>query len=383
MAAAMEATTATPRRWLAVLGFIVASQGARVSKPGPNHIEAGVPKAGHAYFFSVGDFGVKGCEDAWKSNDSYHGKKSCDGKHQFVVADAMEQFARGLRPEFVLSLGDNFYSSGVTSLRDRQLNSSFEHVYGRGALANVPWKVILGDHDHCGNVSALIDYTWHSPRWQLPSLYHRLPIELPSGGGSLELILLDSIGLEGGMGRDLTKARRFGGEYTDKYAGYDAGNAQWEWLRGALGEARAGEGPVMRIVASHRPVLTLAKRSRFATEGKVAHRLRHRLRSAAGAAPVLLLSGHDHTMQHLKEPGRNLHYMVNGVGGMKPHFFESLEDGGRARGGALAAARESFVWGSESHGFAVHEVGPASLTTHFIDARGLRVLYSQEIPYAQ
>lgn len=82
------------------------------------------------------------------------------------MAAAMERLS-SLKPSFILSLGDNFYVRGVKGLEDPQLTESFLEVYRRGPLAEVPWQVALGDHDHRGNVSALL--RWHNERWRLPA----------------------------------------------------------------------------------------------------------------------------------------------------------------------------------------------------------------------
>jgi tartrate-resistant acid phosphatase type 5 len=50
---------------------------------------------------------------------------------------------------FVVSVGDNFYERGVTSLDDSHWQQSFETVYEAASL-QVPWYVTLGNHDYAG-----------------------------------------------------------------------------------------------------------------------------------------------------------------------------------------------------------------------------------------
>lgn len=70
-----------------------------------------------------------------------------DGKYnQSVVAEAMARKARVLQPDFVVSTGDNFYESGLTSAMDSQFDSSFTNIYNQKELVNVPWHVALGNH---------------------------------------------------------------------------------------------------------------------------------------------------------------------------------------------------------------------------------------------
>jgi len=100
--------------------------------------------------------------------------------HQKEVAQGMVKVAKEMKPEFILSLGDNFYYSGVSSnmkKAEKRFQKTFEDVYSDAAIAGVPWYVIAGNHDHYGSVESQIEYT-HSPqntnsRWQYPSLYHK------------------------------------------------------------------------------------------------------------------------------------------------------------------------------------------------------------------
>ena len=55
----------------------------------------------------------------------------------------------------------------MKDLEDPQLTESFVEVYRRGELSALPWQVALGDHDHRGNVSALL--AWQDERWRLPA----------------------------------------------------------------------------------------------------------------------------------------------------------------------------------------------------------------------
>ena len=49
--------------------------------------------------------------------------------NQTAVADAMARLARKWEPDFIISTGDNFYESGLTSVDDPQFSQSFSDVY--------------------------------------------------------------------------------------------------------------------------------------------------------------------------------------------------------------------------------------------------------------
>lgn len=94
-----------------------------------------------------------------------------EARFEFGISDAAktQQAKRASvdRPEFVISLGDNFYVSGVTDLQDPAFQVTFEEVYKVTGLTDVPWWLVLGDHDHCGNISAQILYS-EVRSWPMP-----------------------------------------------------------------------------------------------------------------------------------------------------------------------------------------------------------------------
>ena len=51
-----------------------------------------------------------------------------DDGRQYEVAAAMAQWAEVYRPEFVMSLGDNFYPEGVVSVNDTKWFSHWQFV---------------------------------------------------------------------------------------------------------------------------------------------------------------------------------------------------------------------------------------------------------------
>ena len=99
-------------------------------------------------FFSMGDWG--GASDTQPTTDS----EIANGKGMQAVSDHL-----GLKPRFVMAVGDNFYGVGIQgSEYSSRFQTTFEDVFTEEAL-ECPWYVIAGNHDHKGNVTAQIDYT--------------------------------------------------------------------------------------------------------------------------------------------------------------------------------------------------------------------------------
>ena len=64
---------------------------------------------------------------------------------------AMGRCGEVSRPDFVVSVGDNFYEGGLNAADDPEFAQSFTDVYTHETL-QVPWHAILGNHDYgdCG-----------------------------------------------------------------------------------------------------------------------------------------------------------------------------------------------------------------------------------------
>jgi acid phosphatase len=262
--------------------------------------------------------------------------------NQLDVANQMGKTAAAIGSKFTVSVGDNFYENGVTGLDDPYWRTSFEDVYTAPSLQS-PWKVILGNHDYRGNVQAQLDYSSHSPRWQLPARYYIDSQNLPDGG-TADFFYIDTSPF----------IRKYIGSNVN-IAGQDT-DAQLAWLDKALGESKA----TWKIVIGHHPIYTA-----LAPENGYDHDQPDLI---ARVDPVLrahdikiYIAGHDHNLQAVTVNGVN--YVVNGAGSAT---YQATS----------AVIRNGFVSGN--HGFMTIALSSEKLDYQLIDMTG-KTLYAQTI----
>ena len=201
-------------------------------------------------------------------------------KDQRDVAGQMGRAAAATSAQFIVSVGDNFYENGVASVDDAQWQSSFEKVYTAAAL-QVPWRVVLGNHDYHGNPGAQIEYSKHSPRWTMPALYYQRT-ELIDETTSADFFYID----------------------TDPMKRRDMKNVapQMAWLESALAASKAP----WKIVIGHHPIYTGGE------HGDTPYLVEHVLPLLEKNGVQVYFNGHDHDLQHL-QAGR-IHLFCTGAG---------------------------------------------------------------------
>ncbi|KHN71976.1 Tartrate-resistant acid phosphatase type 5 [Toxocara canis] len=212
---------------------------------------------------------------------------------QNKVAKALSQMGEEKSSEFQISLGDNIYYTGVKNIFDQRFESSFEDVYLGDAMQK-PWYMIGGNHDHFGNITAQVAYTYHSSRWTFPSLYYKISYKFSEKGISVDFIMTDTIVLCGNT-RDVEDAGFFDMIFADVSADPDnpkdpkAAQTQWKWIERQLNESTAD----YLFVAGHYPVLSISEHGPMKCLVEKLNPLLKKYRVSA------YFAGHDHTLQHL------------------------------------------------------------------------------------
>jgi tartrate-resistant acid phosphatase type 5 len=301
-----HAHAVTRRAFIGATAAMIAAPAIGWSNPAPGD-------AHDLTFLAIGDWGDKGSID------------------QRQVADAMRLTARQTAPRFVISVGDNFYPHGVSSIDDPQWQESFELIYNDPALM-CPWYAVLGNHDHDGNINAQMEYTKVDPRWRMPARYYSTSERL-GDGSSADFFFLDTTTI------------------VENMWGFANDDAQLAWLEQALAESRAG----WKIVVGHHSVFSGGKHGSDAVLIKYVKPLFERFGVSA------YLNGHDHNLQHVVVD--EVHYLTCGAGAKS----------------RPAARIDGTLFAASELGFLAASLTPAALAIAFVDATG-NSLYEAAIP---
>lgn len=232
------------------------------------------PNGPELKFLAVGDWGRDGLFD------------------QQAVADQMNRTASDVSAQFVVSLGDNFYPDGVASTESAQWRTSFEGVYTGPAL-QVPWYVVLGNHDYHLNAQAQVDYTLVSPRWKMPARWYRV-VRRIDVDTTVEFFFLDTNPYLTGYRNNPEKYQGIGDESPER---------QTAWLETALSRSTAA----WKIVCAHHPIFSAS-----ATHGDTPELSTAILPLLRRYGVQVYLNGHEHDLQHLRVHG--IDFFCSGAG---------------------------------------------------------------------
>ncbi len=261
-------------------------------------------------------------------------------KAQLMTANQMAITAQENNAKFIISLGDNFYEKGVKDITDKHWENSFEKVYKEESL-QIPWYVVLGNHDYMGNVQAQIDYSKKSDRWKMPSRYFKDEIMIDDSTEALFVYIDTNPFLE--SYRKSTKYKNVLEGETD---------IQLKWIDSVLSTSNAK----WKIVSGHHPIYS------YGDHGNTIE-LEKKLQPILEKNNVnLYLSGHDHDMQHLYA-GKKTNYFVSGAGSDTR--------------GVGAGKLTKFARG-DIGGFLVLNFEALRITARFVDNKG-NIIYNTEI----
>ncbi|RNF20847.1 putative tartrate-resistant acid phosphatase type 5 [Trypanosoma conorhini] len=118
--------------------------------------------------------------------------------NQGFVIKHLQRLMRRHWVKFLVSTGDNFYPSGVSSVRDQAWSTTFEKPFSDVAFQAVPFLISVGNHDLRGKLSAQIGYGKRSARWYFPASHYGASIPLVqacsdvTAGGATAVLVNDT-----------------------------------------------------------------------------------------------------------------------------------------------------------------------------------------------
>lgn len=249
------------------------------------------------------------------------GDQGKGGSTQKHVAGLMNEKAGLDSLDFVITLGDNFYSDGVTSVSDEQWNEKFEAMYDLPHL-RVPFYAALGNHDHRnGNARYQVEYSKLNDKWKMPYYYYTFS-ETIDAHSSIQFFVLDT--------DVIVKNRDYAAE-------------QIEWLEQELRASTA----TWKIAYGHHPVYSYGKHG---NEKRMIELVSPLLEKYGVNA---YLCGHDHDRQ-LLGPVQGVYYIVSGTGS----------------GSRDTRYGEKTVFAATNLGFAWFRVSAGEFHMQFIDVNG-------------
>jgi hypothetical protein len=113
----------------------------------------------------------------------------------------MAAVSERIKPDFIVSLGDNFYYHGIkTDSHDKRFHQTFENVYSNSSMSHIPWYIVAGNHDHEGNITAQVEYSALSSRWNFPEFVYNQTFIINNKNLSsytVQMIMIDTTHLVG------------------------------------------------------------------------------------------------------------------------------------------------------------------------------------------
>jgi len=228
---------------------------------------------------------------------------STPGEH--ASADAMAVEAGKINASFCLTLGDNFYENGIpTDEHSARFKRTFEDVFDGSTLkADKFFRVVGGNHDHKGNITAQIAYSAHSSRWHYPDLWYNF-VEDIGDGATAEFVMIDTVVLSGPSACPITNEDWLGSdERMDLHVDAKLAQTQYEWLEATLANSKAD----FLFVSGHYPVYSVCEHGPTSSLQTNLKPLLEKYRVSA------YFAGHDHCEEHIDDSS-GVQYHVVGAG---------------------------------------------------------------------
>lgn len=198
---------------------------------------------------------------------------------QVEVAEAIGDYCTANPCDFVVTLGDNFYSNGVEGIEDPLWQERFHDVYD---FLGLVFYASLGNHDNEGSIQAQIGYTDEVDNWVMPDEHYTFSKPDAVRPPLVAFFVINS-----------------------DWPNFD--EAAQAWLDGAVADSNA----TWKFLAMHHPLYSNGN------HGDGDDSYREALIPIICERIDLVLSGHDHSFSHLRsdQDGCLIEQLVIGTAG--------------------------------------------------------------------
>jgi tartrate-resistant acid phosphatase type 5 len=235
---------------------------------------------------------------------------------QIQDAQAMLAYHKAHPFDFGVTLGDNFYTKGLSSPEDPRWQTQWEQLYGP---LGIKFYAVYGNHDYNSpdSPAAELAYSRRSSTWVFPAPYYTYT------AGAAQFFAIDTIRLS---------------------------DSELAWLDDALSKSTAK----WKIVYGHYHIYS-------ATRGDNNELITRLLPILEKNHVQVYLNGHDHNMQEARTDSP-VHFFTSGAGGaglydMKPTYKKS-------------------IFKDKQFGFTVLEIDAQHMDVIFVDMEGKEVFRS-------
>eukprot|EP01125_Pyxidicula_operculata_P022358 TRINITY_DN90_c0_g2_i1.p1 TRINITY_DN90_c0_g2~~TRINITY_DN90_c0_g2_i1.p1 ORF type:complete len:332 (+),score=77.01 TRINITY_DN90_c0_g2_i1:94-1089(+) len=234
------------------------------------------------------------------------------GPSQIQVANAMASIATNTNPLFVVTVGDNFYPDGVSSVTDPQWAENL-NIYSGEAL-QVPWFPALGNHDYYGYIEPQLEYKTDE-RW-VP-LGRNYTIQVNASGVLGHIIFLDTSPF----------IQRYYTNPPNPNMKRELADQHWQdqlaWFNQELDDIRKNGPEDWIFVVGHHPIYCAD------TTDESAELQQYVLPLFKKYGVAAYYCGHHHDLEHLQDA--NIDFFISGAGSRvalngkaEAHFHEDL-----------------------------------------------------------
>jgi len=258
---------------------------------------------------------------------------------QEEVATALGEFCFHNRCDFIVSTGDNIYNDGVESPFDEQLDEKWKNVYNHPSIADLPWYMTVGNHDHHtpNGEWFQVEYSEIEPRWNFPCLAHSFNVT--SQATSVMFVSVDTVSIDDDINDAESQKQLLDSELGK--AGEDA----WKIVFGHF-PCHSGGG-YSGITSTRQQILPIMRRHNV----------------------DFYLTGHDHNLQHWRTKGdfADVEHIVTGAGGKNAY---SRNEEHVARNEAMGMELHYFT---DHYGFSYFSISNTEIEVKFVGADGATI----------